>query len=217
MSNLLAAAENWEAVPSSSLRFQNGGLIESIRGPEGAGDFAVSNIFDFFGVDNGGVTPIVFDNEDVDRNGNGDIFDALGLFGVRGTAGPEFADGTRITEGYVLINRAAVRPGDDDGLSVRRTLVHELGHLINLGHSVVNGQAWHFGGADAVTPDGIPFIVGAKHVEIMYPFTVAAGRIQRARFDLWVLIILGPTQIRLVLLYQHNRFTAASFRRYPGK
>ena len=171
LANLLAAAENWEAVGSSSLRIQNGGFIESIQGPEGAGDFSMSNIFDFLGVDNGGVTPIVFDNEDVDRNGNGDIFDALGLSSaVLGFAGPEFADGTRITEGFVVFNGAAVDPDDIDGLAFRGVITHELGHLINLAHSVVNGQAWLFGGSDAVTLDGIPMIVGEKHVETMYPF-----------------------------------------------
>ena len=171
LSNLQAAAENWEAVPSSSLRFQNGGFIESIQGPEGAGDFAGSNIFDFLGVDNGGVTPIVFDSEDVDQNGNGDIFDALGLsFGVLGIASPEFVNGTRITEGFVLLNGPTVDPDDGEGLSFRGVITHELGHLINLAHSVVNGQAVFFGGSDALTPDGALLFPGPEDIETMYPF-----------------------------------------------
>ena len=171
LANLLAAAENWEAVGSSSLRIQNGGFIGSIQGPEGAGDFAVSNVFDFLGIDNGGVTPIVFDSEDVDQNGNGDIFDALGLgFGVLGIASPEFMNGTRITEGFVLLNGPAVDPDDGEGLSFRGVITHELGHLINLAHSVVNGQAFFFGGSDALTPDGTLMLPGPEDVETMYPF-----------------------------------------------
>ena len=196
LSNLLAAAENWEAVPSSSLRFQNGGFVESIQGPEGAGDFALSNIFDFIGVDNGGVTPIVFDSEDVNRNGRGDIFDALGLpFGVLGFGAPEFADGTRITEGIVVLNGAAVRAGDVDGRVFRRVIVHELGHLVNLAHSVVNGQAWNFGGTDAVTPDGIPFIVGPEDVEIMYPTNLGVEASTLHLDDIAILSTLYPNPV----------------------
>ena len=175
---LLAAAENWEAVGSSSLRIQNGGVVGSIQGPDGAGDFAVSNVFDFVGIDNGGVTPIVFDSEDFDQHGNGDIFDALGLgFGVLGIDFPEFVDGTRITEGMVILNGAWVDPDDVDGLAFQGVITHEFGHMINLAHSVVNGQARLFGGSDAMTPDGVPIIVGAEHVETMYPFgsTEAGG------------------------------------------
>ena len=178
LTTLLAAAENWEAIGSSSLRIQSGGEVGSIQGPEGAGDFAVSNVFDFLGVDNGGVTPIVFDSEDVDQNGNGDIFDALGLgFGILGIGFPEFAEGSRFTEGMVILNGPSVDPDDVDGLAFRGIITHELGHLINLAHSVVNGQAFFFGGSDAVTPDGIPMMVGPEHVETMYPFgsTEAGG------------------------------------------
>ncbi len=176
---LLTAAENWEAVGSSSLTFQDGGVVGSIQGPDGAGDFAVSNIFDFVGIDNGGVTPIVFDSEDTDQNGNGDIFDALGFsFGVIGIGFPEFVDGTEITEGIVILNGAWVDPADADGLAFRGVITHELGHMINLAHTVVNGQAHLFGGSDALTPDGLPIMVGDEHVETMYPFgTTEAGGI----------------------------------------
>ena len=45
--NLLAAAGAWEAIPSSSITLPDAGPDNSITGPEGLGDFAVSNFMDY--------------------------------------------------------------------------------------------------------------------------------------------------------------------------
>ncbi|MEJ2146747.1 MAG: hypothetical protein P8020_16580 [Acidobacteriota bacterium] len=168
---LLFAAEQWSEVPSASITLQNAGFVEAVVGPEGAGDFSAETAFDFIGINNGGVTPIIFDNEDADDNGNGDLFDLLGLSGgVLGISFPEFANGTTITEGVALFNGAAVDPADTSGEAFRGVMTHELGHLLGLAHSVVNGQALFFGGTDAETPDGQPLLPGPEDVETMYPF-----------------------------------------------
>ena len=172
LASLLTAAQSWTDVPSASIVMQNGGTVGSIEGPEGAGDFAAENYFPFLFANNGGLTPIIFDNQDVDGNGNGDIFDDLGLPpGILGIATPEFAQGTTITEGWVLLNGLEVEPDDLDGASFRGVVTHELGHLLNLAHSVVNGQAIFFAGSDVVFPDGTPMLVEGEDVETMYPFS----------------------------------------------
>ncbi|MEJ2147676.1 MAG: hypothetical protein P8020_21365 [Acidobacteriota bacterium] len=168
---LLYSADQWSAIPSASIVLQDAGFVESVAGPEGPGDFTAQNIFDFIGVNNGGVSPIVFDNQDDDQNGNGDIFDLLGLdSGVLGVSFLDFAEDTTITEGVVIFNGATVDPADTEGESFSGVFTHELGHLLNLGHTVVNGQALFFGGSDAMTPDGQPMLVEPEDVETMYPF-----------------------------------------------
>ncbi|HSR68413.1 MAG TPA: hypothetical protein VLU25_10760 [Acidobacteriota bacterium] len=165
-----AAAQAWTDIPSSSMTIVDGGVAESIFGPEGAGDFAIDNILSVMGVNNGGLTPLVIDNEDVNGNGSGDIFDALGFTGVLGVASPEYLSEGVIREGLVLINGPTMFDSDSDGSHFRGVLVHELGHLLNLAHSVVNGQAVFFGGTESLYPDGTPLGAGVEHVETMYPF-----------------------------------------------
>jgi len=80
--NLLTAAAAWEAIPSSSITLPDTGPDNSITGPEGLGDFAVSNFMNYLSCGSPSspqISPMIFDNEDDDSNGNGDIFDALGL------------------------------------------------------------------------------------------------------------------------------------------
>ena len=175
LSNLLAAAAAWEDIPSSSITLPNAGPDNSITGPEGPGDFAVSNFLNYVDVcgplGNPQISPMIFDHEDTDANGNGDIFDALGLPpGVLGIASAECNDGNELVEGYAIFNGPAVDALDITGEDFRSTMTHELGHLLNFAHSVVNGQAFIFGGSDALFPDGTPLLPGPGDVEIMYPF-----------------------------------------------
>lgn len=168
---LLFSAEQWSTVPSAAIRLEDAGSVGSVAGPEGPGDFTAENVFDFIGVNNGGVSPIIFDNQDDDANGNGDIFDLLGLdSGVLGITLLEFVEDTTIIEGAVLFNGATVDPADSEGTFFRGVFTHELGHLLNLGHTVVNGQAIYFGGSDAVAPDGNTMAVEPEDLETMYPF-----------------------------------------------
>jgi len=47
-------------------------------------------------------------------------------------------------------------------------MTHELGHFLNFGHSVVNGQAIFSGGSDLEFPDGTPLLPQITDVETMY-------------------------------------------------
>ncbi len=174
LSNLLAAAAAWKDIPSSSITLPDAGAENSITGPEGSGDFAVSNFMDFIQRCNSslpGMNPMIFDNDDTDPNGNGDIFDALGLSsGVLGFAGPDCISATTILEGSAVFNGPAVRADDPTGVNFRGVMTHELGHFLNLAHSVVNGQALFFGGSDSLFPDGTPLVPQTADVETMYPF-----------------------------------------------
>ncbi|MCH7805294.1 MAG: hypothetical protein IH937_14590, partial [Acidobacteria bacterium] len=171
--NLLAAAAAWEAIPSSSITLPDTGPDNSITGPEGVGDFAVSNFMNYVGscgpFGNPQISPMIFDNEDDDSNGNGDIFDALGFSsGVVGLAAAECRFGSTIVEGYAIFNGPAVRADDPTGENFRGVMTHELGHFLNFGHSVVNGHALLAG--DSQFPDGTPLVPQTADIETMYPF-----------------------------------------------
>ena len=170
-SNLLAAAAAWEAIPSSSITLPDAGPDNSITGPEGLGDFAVSNFMNYLSCGSPSspqISPLIFDNEDDDSNGNGDIFDALGLSsGVLGIAGI-CSSGSTIYEGYAIFNGPRIRTDDPTGENFRGVMTHELGHFLNFGHSVVNGQALLAG--DSQFPDGTPLMPQTADIETMYPF-----------------------------------------------
>ncbi len=174
LSNLLAAAAAWEDIPSSSITLPNAGAENSITGPEGSGAYEVTKIMDFIQRCNSSlpfINPMIFENEDTDSNGNGDIFDALGLSsGVLGFAGPDCISATTILEGSAVFNGPAVRADDPTGVNFRGVMTHELGHFLNLAHSVVNGQALFFGGSDSLFPDGTPLVPQTADVETMFPF-----------------------------------------------
>jgi hypothetical protein len=168
--NLLQAALEWENIPSSSIRMVNAGPETSITGPEGLGDFAVANYMNYLSCGSPSspqISPMIFDNEDDDSNGNGDIFDDLGFSGVLGLASV-CSSGSTIYEGYAIFNGPAVNAGDLTGANFRGVMTHELGHFLNLAHSVVNGQALFFG--DSQFPDGTPVQPQIADIETMYPF-----------------------------------------------
>ena len=117
---------------------------------------------------------MIFDNEDTDANGNEDIFDALGIdSNVLAIATIECVLGTTVVEGYAIFNGPTVDPNDPTGENLRGVMTHELGHFLNFGHSVVNGQAFYFGGSDALSPDGSPLLPQAVDIETMFPIAVA--------------------------------------------
>ena len=175
LSNLLAAAAAWENIPSSSITLPNAGPENSITGPEGAGDFAVSNFMDFVQRCNAslpGMNPVIFDNEDTNSNGNGDIFDALSFSSsVLGFAGPDRVSPTAIVEGSAVFNGPSVNASDVTGENFRGVMTHELGHFLNFDHSVVNGQAIFVMGSDSLSPDGTPLLPQIADIETMYTFS----------------------------------------------
>ena len=175
LSNLLIAAAAWEDIPSSSITLTNAGP-DSVMGPEGSGDFAVSNFMNFVGSPCAvpGISPMIFDNEDTDANGHGDIFDEMGIpVGVLGVAGPSCVLGSTIVKGFAIFNGPAVDPDDTTGENFRGVMTHEFGHFLNFGHSVVNGQAFLFRASDALFPDGSPLRPQAVDIETMFPISVA--------------------------------------------
>ena len=156
LNNLLIAAAAWEDIPSSSTTLPNAGP-DSVIGPEGPGDFAMSYFMDFSC--ESGISPIIFDSEDTDSNGSGDILDELGLdSSILGIATPTCVSGSTIMAGFVILNGPTVRADDPTGENFRGVMTHELGHFLNFGHSVVNGQAGFFCGSDAEFPDGTPLL-----------------------------------------------------------
>ena len=114
---------------------------------------------------------MIFDNEDTDSNGNGDIFDDMGLSSsVLAVAAAECGVGSTLVEGYTIFNGPAVPLTDTTGARYRGVMTHELGHFLNFAHSVVNGQAIFFSGSDSLFPDGTPLTPQPADIETMYPF-----------------------------------------------
>ena len=114
---------------------------------------------------------MIFDNEDTDANGNGDIFDDMGLSSsVLAVVAAECGVGSTLVEGYTIFNGPAVPLTDTTGARYRGVMTHALGHYLNFAHSVVNGQALFFSGSDSLFPDGTPLTPQPADIETMYPF-----------------------------------------------
>lgn len=152
------AAGEWDAVPTSALRLAIGAqLSEDVEG------LSVSQFWAFVQQADG-TNPVILDSR-------GEITD--NLFGpgsgVLGAAGPSlvFTASRTIIKGFVLLNGEEVSPSRLD--SVRAVLTHEIGHLVNLGHSHLNGI--HVG----ESIPGFAGVVTAADVETMYPILVASA------------------------------------------
>ncbi|MBI4605478.1 MAG: hypothetical protein HY721_26230, partial [Planctomycetes bacterium] len=120
-----------------------------------------------------GVNPVIFDDD-------GRIF--ADIFGdgsdlVLGFAGPTLVleeDG-RIVKGFAMFNGASMVGSHRDEL--RAAMTHELGHLINLDHSQVNGH--HITSVSGrLVGEGVPGFAGVpgeEDVETMHPLLVTAA------------------------------------------
>ena len=115
---------------------------------------------------NDGISPVVFDTD-------GTLFQALG-FGsnVLGFAGPEFSSGTTIIEGFQAYNGAFVQDTNSATVAaLEGTMAHEIGHLLNLDHTQING---HFFLGDNNDPSfaqyGVPLL---SSVALMFPIQIS--------------------------------------------
>ncbi len=121
----------------------------------------------FYRVDGDGKSPVIFDHD-------GSIIDALFGLGARyeilGVAGLDTPIGTNatITGASIIINGAfhdgVGQPASPEDLSlegIRATMVHEIGHFINLDHSVLNHEMAFDGNAgnDIYVPTMFPLAV----------------------------------------------------------
>ncbi|MFQ5719390.1 MAG: hypothetical protein ACE5IK_07550, partial [Acidobacteriota bacterium] len=135
-----AAWQRWEDVPSATATFRAAAELPV--------DIDATNFVPLlFGFLPDGVSPVIWDED-------GSIFEIL--FGrnslILGTSGPEFAD----PDGHILESQALFNGGFENvgfpPSEYLQVLVHEFGHFINLGHSIVNGQIIAFDDENGPTP-----------------------------------------------------------------
>ncbi len=142
---LAQAFAEWDAIPGN-LSFAEGTPLPLDVNAEG---FAFSNpahYLNFYRVDGDGVSPVIFDQD-------GSIIDALfgvgARFEVLGVAGLDnpIAANPAITGASIIINGAFYdgvgepdSPEDVTPEGLRATMVHEIGHMVNLDHTVLNHE-----------------------------------------------------------------------------
>ncbi len=132
----------WEAVPTATLAFSQGGQI--VDPATGSPTDVTSANYDRVTSENNGQNPIIYDN---DR----DIFDMLGIASnILGFGGSLLADTQtgQLVKGYAVLqgdyydDEPAGTPPSDPGEKTaeefRGVMVHEFGHFSGVGHSEVN-------------------------------------------------------------------------------
>jgi hypothetical protein len=160
------AFDRWEAIPTASATYVNGGLL-----PE---DVDETNFMTYFASPlPDGLNAVVFDE-------TGAIFDLI--FGpgaaILGFSGPEWADTANgeIVESLSFFNGRFLLSGSLPEQEFLGVMVHEFGHFSNLSHTVVNGQIGRLEDATGPSPhDTFPPENLFQRIETMYPFKFIGG------------------------------------------
>ncbi len=158
----------WDAVPSSSITFMNGGSLPV--------NVTSANFVPWFNpAAPDGLSIVVYDD-------NGAIFNLLfGVnSGVLGFAGPEWGNFTtcEIIESRAFLNGSVMGPPFNVPVNEMQCVQHhEFGHYINLAHSVVNEQIAAFLDFTGPGPNdtfGFPVNL-VNRIETMSPFIFING------------------------------------------
>ena len=159
-------ASEWSGVATSGLQLNVAGDFSTVGLPDVNNGSTAAGVIGTF---NGGGIHVIYDD---DENVFFEFFGIPPGSGVLGIASPDFADGSEITEGWVVLGGGGIDPSDTAGLNFGGVVTHEFGHSINLAHTQTNGAIIYLG--DQVTPDGCagPYsgLPTLADIETMYPF-----------------------------------------------
>lgn len=125
-SMVTAAIATWEQTPHSMIDIEAGSLLEE--------DITLENLFTVFDQPDDGVNPLILDS-------NGEIIDFILGEGasedVLALVAPFTTLSGEITETEMILNGNTLSGDLRSRLSLRTTLLHELGHLLGVGHSQI--------------------------------------------------------------------------------
>jgi Tol biopolymer transport system component len=165
---LADAFSRWQSAPFTAITFSAGSELPFDVNAAGIPASNPAHWANFWRKDGDGLSPVLYDADGSiidDMFGEGARFDVLGAAGIDNPISPS---GT-ITGASIVINGAFFdgvgfpsSPGDEPSpLAFESIMVHEIGHFINLDHSVVNHELAGDGNRanDIYIPTMYPFMV----------------------------------------------------------
>src|SRR5262245_6570043 len=163
------AFSRWHNAPFTAISFSAGAELSVDVNAVGIPATNPAHWANFWRKDGDGLSPVIYDVDGSiidDMFGEGARFDVLGAAGIDN---PISYPGTTVTEASIVINGAffdgigePASPTDEPSqLAFESIMVHEVGHFINLDHSVVNHELALDGnpGNDAFVPSMYPLTV----------------------------------------------------------
>ncbi len=191
---LASAFAEWGSLPAA-IEFAEGAVLPSDVNAVGIPFTNPSHYQNFYRVPGDGRSPVIFDTDGsiIDAFfGSGARFEILGVAGIDTPIGLA----TEITEASIIVNGAfhdgvglPASPEDVSLEGLKAAMVHEIGHFINLDHSVLNHELALDGNAgnDVYVPSMFPVAVAdegalattnpddALAARNLYPVTIPEG------------------------------------------
>lgn len=192
-----AALDRWLSVPNISLMTMMGDPLSDGGDTHGGNykNFYNSNVMNCYDEDPSTpcVSPLIFD---ADGSIMEDIFGECTQFSIVGFAGFSDISGestdpalTILKRGYAIFNGACIAPAIEkpgcppcnrvlSQTEAEAFITHEVGHLLGLGHSQVNGDSYETCLQNGFCPEEM-----AEHIPTMHPYLVPGANMKTLHRD----------------------------------